>query len=120
MTKDEWISQITASCLNVGTYLKDFDPLIATLAEILETRDIAQAEYVKKGSKPIVMKKNVKGDKNAVRNPLLDTIMTLNTQALSYWRDLGLTPSGLKKIDEKALRQEKKSGLADIVNDLLS
>ena len=54
------------------------------------------------------------------RNPLLDTVIVLNTQALAYWRELGLTPSGLKKINEKAMESEKKkSGLADMVANLL-
>lgn len=120
MNKDEWIDVISSSCQSIGTYRKEFDAVISTLAEILEARDACQAEFTKKGCKPTVQKKNVKGGKNVVRNPLLDTIMTLNTQALTYWRDLGLTPAGLKKINESALKQEKKSGLADVVNDLLS
>ena len=29
--------------------------------------------------------------------------MDLNAQALAYWRDLGLTPAGLKKLNADAL-----------------
>ncbi|MBQ2649802.1 MAG: P27 family phage terminase small subunit [Achromobacter sp.] len=119
MTKVEWIAQITSSCQSLGTYKEEFDAVISTLAEILETRDKCQEEYVKKGSKPMVMKQNVKGGKNSVRNPLLDTIMTLNTQALTYWRDLGLTPAGLKKLNDEAMRPKKRNGLADQIAQML-
>ena len=39
-------------------------------------------------------------------------IMELNRDTLSYWRDLGLTPAGLKKINESALKAENKSDLS--------
>jgi hypothetical protein len=32
----------------------------------------------------------------------------LNTQALAYWRDMGLTPAGLKKLNDAALKAAKK------------
>jgi hypothetical protein len=38
----------------------------------------------------------------------------LNTQALAYWRDLGLTPAGLKKLNEAALKPAvKKTALEE-------
>ena len=43
----------------------------------------------------------------------------LNKTALAYWRDLGLTPAGLKRINEKAM--EEKSGrasFADVLRDI--
>ena len=42
----------------------------------------------------------------------------MNTSALSYWRDLGLTPAGLKKIDESAIKGKKVSALGDILRDI--
>lgn len=119
MTKNKWREVITKSCQSAGTYRDYFDSTIDTLAEILETRDKCQKQYKAEGSQPIIMKMNVKGSEVAVRNPLLDTIITLNSQALTYWRDLGLTPSGLKKISEKALEEKKGKGLAELVADML-
>lgn len=119
MTKAKWIEVIAEACRDAGTYRDYFDGSISTLAEILETRDACQRQYKKEGAVPIIEKVNVMGVANKVRNPLLETIITLNTQALSYWRDLGLTPSGLKKINEKAMQGKQKSGLADMVADLL-
>ena len=119
MTKRKWTEIITEACKNAGTYRDYFDGTIATLAEILETRDTCQRQYKREGSQPVINKINVKGDTVIVRNPLLETIITLNTQALSYWRDLGLTPSGLKKINEREMAQKKGKDLAGMVADLL-
>ena len=42
----------------------------------------------------------------------------LNRTALTYWRDLGLTPKGLKAIDEKAMKPQKKDALAEVLKSL--
>ena len=52
------------------------------------------------------------------KNPLLVMWDDLNKSALAYWRDLGLTPAGLKKIDETALKKQKKTGLSEILKEL--
>lgn len=52
------------------------------------------------------------------KNPLLVLWDDLNKSALAYWRDLGLTPAGLKKIDETAVRRKKTSSLADAIKIL--
>jgi hypothetical protein len=44
--------------------------------------------------------------------------MDLNAQALTYWRDLGLTPSGLKKLDDQALKAKKRSSLAEALREI--
>ena len=46
-----------------------------------------------------------------VKNPLLATWNELNTTALQYWRECGLTPASLKKLNESAMKQEKESSL---------
>lgn len=117
MKSKAWREIITTSCKKVGTYREEFDSVITTLADILEKRDDAYKSYTKTwGGSPVYEYPN----KAIGMNPALNVWDTLNKSALAYWRDLGLTPSGLKKIDEKALKQEKKSGLADIVNEILS
>jgi hypothetical protein len=45
-------------------------------------------------------------------------INDLNRDALAYWRDLGLTPAGLKKTDEAAMKQRKKSALGEALKGL--
>lgn len=102
----------------VGTYRDAFLPAIETLACTLETRDNVYDKFCELGSLPAVKYKNKGGATNLVKNPLLVQLDDLNKSALIYWRDLGLTPAGLKKIDEKAMRAKKRSALSEALMDL--
>ena len=103
MKKDEWKNLITNSCEQAGTYKPHFDAVIDTLASILEKRDEAESQFHASGGKPTVLHTNKGGATNIVKNPALAVYMDLNTQALAYWKELGLTPSGLKKINGDSL-----------------
>lgn len=119
MTKTRWKNKIKKACQDAGTYQKYFDNIIDTLAGILEMRDAAQEKYDAEGGKPIVEHTNKGGATNVVKNPALVVIMDCNTQALAYWRDLGLTPKGLKALGEKGLvKKENSGGLADALASL--
>lgn len=61
---------------------------------------------------------NKAGATNLEQNPLLRVINDLNRDALAYWRDLGLTPAGLRKINEAAMKKVKKNALAEALNAL--
>lgn len=85
----------------------------------METRDTAQGKYEDAGSVPVVEHTNRSGMTNIVKNPALVVIMDCNAQALSYWRDLGLTPAGLRKLNEKAMKEpEKKESFAEVLAGL--
>ena len=103
MLKAEWNEKIKQASEAVGTYNESFDPIIDTLAEILESRDKAVEQFRETGANPVVAYTNKAKQKNYVKNPLLVMAMDLNAQALAYWRDLGLTPAGLKKLNADAL-----------------
>lgn len=119
MTKTQWKNRIKKACRDAGTYQKYFDNLIDTLAGILENRDKAQEWYEESGAKPIVKHTNKAGASNLVKNPALVVIQDCNQQALAYWRDLGLTPMGLKRLGEKGLVNSNKGvGLAEALADL--
>ena len=103
MEKEKWKEIVKQACEGVGTYQPHFDAIIDTLADILEKRDEAENQFQESGGKPVVIHKNKGGHANIVKNPALVVYMDLNTQALAYWRDLGLTPAGLKKLNADAL-----------------
>lgn len=113
MTKRKWKMKIKKAAEEAGTYRPYFDSVIDTLADILSRRDSIQKDYEDKGSQAIVEHTNKSGATNLEQNPSLRLINDLNRDALSYWRDLGLTPAGLKKINEKALQKQKGSALAE-------
>lgn len=119
MTKTGWKKRIKAACLAAGTYQKCFDNVIETLSEILEKRDAAEEEYVKGGSKPLVKHTNKSGATNVVQSPALRLINDLNRDALAYWRDLGLTPAGLKRVNEKATKEShNQKSVAELLEEL--
>lgn len=118
MKKATWKNRIIESCRAAGTYREFFLPVIDTLASILEKRDDAQEMFVKSGGNVIVRHTNKAGATNLEQNPALRLVNDLNRDALAYWRDLGLTPAGLKKIDEEAMKPKKQNTLDKVLMDL--
>ena len=119
MNKDEWVEKITEACKNAGTFRPYFASVIDTLAETLEARDDARQKYKQTGSNSVVTHTNKGGNTNIVKNPALVVIDDLNKTALAYWRDLGLTPAGLKRINENAMKKgADKATLGSVLKDL--
>ena len=113
-----WKKRIKSQCIAAETYKDAFIPTIQALAEILEQRDIAYQQYIDDGAQPCITRTSDRGAENLAKNPRLVVWMDLNAQALTYWRDLGLTPSGLKKLDDQALKAKKRSSLAEALRDI--
>lgn len=118
MKARDWVKIIREKMADVGTYKPSFDKAIETLSSILEQRDAAYSEFVKGGSQIIIDRRSDRGAVNSAKNPLFVAWMDLNSQALAYWRDLGLTPAGLKRIDEESMRPKKKSALAEALKEM--
>lgn len=109
MLKEEWKNRIIKACQDAGTYEEYFADVIDTLSSIMETRDEAHRQYVESGSHPTIIHTNKAKERNVVKNPILTMELELNAQALAYWRDLGLTPSGLKKLNAEVVK-DKNAG----------
>lgn len=118
MKKADWKREIVSQCESVGTYKKEFLPVIGTLADILEERDRVRDQYRKEGAQPLVEVTSDRGAVNRKKNPLLTTWEDLNRDALTYWRDLGLTPAGLQKLTETAKGQQIAGGLEQLLAGL--
>ena len=113
MTAKQWKNKIKKSCVDAGTYKPFFDSVINTLSDILEKRDVANEQFQKTGGKIIVAHTNKAGATNIEQNPCLRAINDLNSSALAYWKELGLTPSSLKKINDKSLLDGSKESLLE-------
>lgn len=118
MEAKKWISKIKRDTKRAGTYKPYFDEVIKTLAAILEERDQAMETFEKTGGKVIVAHTNKAGATNLEQNPALRLVNDLNRDALAYWRDLGLTPKGLKAINEQALQENKADALTEALAEL--
>lgn len=102
------------ACKSIGTYQPEYESVIDTLAEIMEIRDAAVRKYEEGGADPVVEYTNKAGHTNLRKNPALQVINDCNVQALAYWRDLGLTPSGFKKLDGQVV-QKKEGTFEDVL-----
>lgn len=118
MEAEQWISKIKDACKEVGTYQSSFDIPISTLADILQKRDETEQQFKDEGRKYILEHTNAAGATNTEQNPLIRLINDLNRDALTYFRDLGLTPKGLKAINEKAMKAGKESAVEKLLDVL--
>ena len=118
MTAKQWKNKIAASLKQIKVDPKQYQAVIETLANILEQRDACLARYVDEGAEPIIEYTNKGGATNTVKNPLLILWTDLNTQALAYWRELGLTPSAYKKMTGGTKAEEKGSALVEALKAL--
>lgn len=118
MTAKEWKSKITKACKDSGTYKPQFIAVIDTLANMLEKRDGAQELFESTGSKYVIPHTNKNGSTNLEQNPILRVVNDLNRDTLTYWRDLGLTPKGLKAINENAMKAGKESAVEKLLDVL--
>lgn len=113
MKSKAWRNKIKTYCESAGTYHDFFDPVIQTLADILERRDEAQDIFEKTGRKILVRHTNKGGATNIEQNPIVRFINDLNRDALLYWRELGLTSKSYKtmtgtlnvKVENKSLEE---------------
>lgn len=111
----EWTDEIRTACINAGTYKEVFEQVIRTLAEIMAKRDEVMEAY---DGEPIVMHTNSHCKTNRAKNPALMLWVDLNTQALAYWRELGLTPSSFRKMRIASEDDEKGSALVEALKAL--
>lgn len=118
MKKAGWKRKIKKACKEAGTYKPFFDLTIETLATVMEMRDTAQEKFEEMGGETVVEYTNKNGSTNHVKNPALLVVMDCHTQALSYWRELGLTSKSYKQMTGKLDVLDKSSGLDDVLNDL--
>lgn len=115
-----WKRRLIQQCKDVGTYRESFSGPISTLASLLERRDEVYAEFVLGGCKTLVEKVSDRGAVNQVVNPVLRTWQDLNRDALAYWRDLGLTPAGYKRLNLETAQTKSQEGLETILSKLIS
>lgn len=108
MKKRGWKNIIIDQMLKKGLDDEIANPNIETLAEIMAERDETYKAYQKTGGHPVISHTNKGGATNLEKNPLLKVWIDLNQLSLTYWRELGLTPSSFKKLTEMPLAQKKK------------
>lgn len=118
MTLRQRFNEIRAACQGLGTYREEFDPAIWALAKVEEERDSAWEEFEAEGGIRIVTTVNKAGAEYRQQNPSYTVWLNLVAESRSQRRELGLTPAGLKKLREDAMKAPKKSALAETLAKL--
>ena len=119
MNKAEWKTLIEQQIKFDPDYIPSFQTTIIILSEILEERDRVHDEYERTGANPIIIFESDRGAKNPKPNPLLKQWNELNTTALAYLRDLGITPAGLRKLQGQLPKNEPKRSFQEIFEEML-
>lgn len=101
----------------VGTYNKSFEITINTFAKLLYDYQETLAMFEKTGGNVVISHTNKNGSTNIVKNPLYQSIEKMRADIITYARELGLTPAGLKKLNQE-LQEEKGSPLDSILEKL--
>ena len=117
-TAKEWRVLIEKCMQLAGTYSECFELPLRTLSEILEKREKAEAEWMAAGGQMTVEHVNQGGQVYIEQNPAVRLINDLNRDALTYMRECGITPKGLKQIKEAPLKAPEKDPLMEILNKL--
>ena len=118
MTSKSWVTEIKKQMKLKNVSVEGFGNVIKTLAEILEQRDKIYKQYQDEGSVVMVEYTSNRGETNLIINPLLKEWNNMNRDALVYWRELGLTPAGLKKLNEDSMNPPKMSALNQVLQKL--
>ena len=118
MTSKSWVNEIKKQMKLKGVDSRGFENVIQTLAEILEQRDKIYKQFQDEGALVMVEYTSDRGNVNQIINPLLKEWQNMNRDALVYWRELGLTPAGLKKLNEDLMKEKKESALDAVLSKL--
>ena len=119
--QEKYMAGIVRRMKAVGTYRKEFIPTIERLAALYVQRENIEKQYAESGGNAVILHTNKAGATNAAKNPFLTARDEVYTQLLSHERELGLTPSGLKKLNEAELHPRKQaSGFAAALEQALN
>lgn len=114
MKRAQWEKKLKSQIKFDAEYVPSFHTTIKILAEILEERDRVYDAYVKDGARPVIIFTSDRGAENPKPNPLLRQWQELNTSALAYLRDLGLTAAGLRKLQGQIPERKKTQGFSKL------
>lgn len=106
MTAKKWKDRLTKQLIIDGSLIASFETTLTILCEVLEERDHVYKAYLEDGQRPTIIFTTDRGAENPKPNPLLRQWQELNTTALQYLRDLGLTPAGLRKLQGQLQTQK--------------
>lgn len=115
---EQEMRRITERMKALGLYKVQYTPLIRRLAELYMQLDQLEKMYTESGGTPVVEHTNKAGATNQQLNPYLEAQLQIRNQILAHERELGLTPTALRRIEGKAAEKPKRSTLEETLMKL--
>lgn len=107
--------QVIQNMKKLGVYKPEFDVMIEIYVGLVKQYNELNKQF--KESNYEVEEKTGYSD-NTKRSPIVSSLENLRKDVLRYANELGLTPAGLKRINEKGLGDKKLSPLAEALRSL--
>lgn len=95
--------KIRNALTGLGIYRDEFEWQIQMLAELFIRREQTKDAFRKSGGSAIIKQTNKGGSVYAVKNPLLTEIDFVEKRIIELAREMGMTPSAIRKVNEAAL-----------------
>ena len=102
---------------SVGTYKDEFVPLISRYAELRVQYIIVMDRWYSSGCAITEDYTNKAGATNVRKTALYQAVENIRKELTEHENILGLTPSGLKKINDKNFQTSKKSTLEEALKN---
>ena len=116
--EDKYRKDIIRMMKSVGTYNKSFEYPINVLAKVMADYETISAQFITTGAHIVIPHTNKNGSRNVIKNPLYLALEKLRDDVINYTRELGLTPSGLKRINQDGAAPPKKTKLEMILTEI--
>lgn len=110
--------QVVRKMKGVGTYNVSFMHTINVLAQVLADYEETIEVFERTGGQKVIKHTNKAGATNIIKNPLYQAIEKLRDDIITYSRELGLTPAGLKRINQEGAKPSKVSPLERVLAEL--
>jgi hypothetical protein len=113
------IKQVIEDMKDVGTYRKQFERTVRTYAEMSYDYKLLMRKFEESNDQFIDEYTNKSGATNAMTTAVYSEIKMIRKEMVTYESILGLTPAGLKRINnEMDLKKKKASNLAKALSQL--
>lgn len=111
-------NEIVRYMKSLGIYKKEFTRAILILSKMLADLDAAEQKFISNGGEFVVEHTNKNGNTNLEKNPEYQVIENLRRDSIAAMRELGLTPQGLKRYNDKLTANDnnkKESSLESVL-----
>ena len=117
-TEKQYKNDIVKKMKAVNTFNKSFQHAIDVFARTLCDYETTVVKFEQLGSLIVIKYTNKNGSTNLVKSPLYLAIEKLRDDILSYSKELGLTPSGLNRLNDELKKKDNRSKLAQVLSEL--